>query len=90
MKFKSFPRIFVFFLLVLLLNLLVGCNQLSNQSTESTIRISMYNSASFPKWRNYVEEMCPDINIIWENNRNNIGNLIYNAQHGDMADIVSI
>lgn len=50
----------------------------------------MYNSSSYPQWRDYVEKQCPDIHIVWENNRNTTANVLYQARHGDMPDIVAI
>lgn len=57
---------------------------------DTVIRISMYNDIAYSAWRTYVEEQCPDITFVWENNRNSTRNLIYQAEHGDMADIVTI
>lgn len=50
----------------------------------------MYNDIAYTHWRNYVEQQCPDVTIVWENNRNSTQSLIYQAKHGDMADIVAI
>lgn len=50
----------------------------------------MYNDIAYSAWRTYVEKQCPDITIIWENNRNSTQNLVYQAEHGDMVDIVTI
>lgn len=54
------------------------------------ITVSMYNNSSFPQWRAYVEKQCPDVYINWENNLNAVSNVIYNAEHDDMPDIVAI
>lgn len=54
------------------------------------VRVSMYNDSSFPEWRAYVEQQCPDICIEWDNNRNSFSNVIYEAKHDDMADIVCL
>lgn len=55
-----------------------------------TIRISMYNDIAYSAWRTYVDEQCPEVSFVWENNRNSTQNLIYQAEHGDLADIVTI
>lgn len=74
--------------------LLSGCGKLSGRGKKSgdglTVRISMYNDIAYSAWRTYVEKQCPDLTIIWENNRNSTQSLIYEAKHGDMADIVTI
>lgn len=74
--------------------LLSGCGRLSAGSKSAdegtTVRVSMYNDIAYSAWRTYVEKQCPDITIIWENNRNSTQNLVYQAKHGDMADIVTI
>ena len=74
--------------------LLSGCGKLSGGNKTAgdglTVRISMYNDIAYSAWRTYVEKQCPDLTIIWENNRNSTQNLIYQASHGDMADIVTI
>lgn len=74
--------------------LLTGCGQLTAAGASAedgkTVRISMYNDIAYSAWRTYVEKQCPDVTIIWENNRNSTQNLIYQAEHGDMADIVTI
>jgi len=74
--------------------LLSGCGKLSGGSKTPgdgvTVRISMYNDIAYSAWRTYVEKQCPDLTIIWENNRNSTQSLIYQARHGDMADIVTI
>ncbi len=71
-----------------------GCTSVSpiigTDENENTIRISMYNDIAYSAWRDYVEAQCPDITFIWENNRNNTQNLIYQAKHDDLADIVTI
>ncbi|MDD3404542.1 MAG: ABC transporter substrate-binding protein, partial [Hespellia sp.] len=70
-----------------------GTNTSSNKvpgDDRTTIRVSMFNDASYTNWRAYVQEQCPEINIVWENNRNSFDNLLYMAEHDDMADIVSI
>lgn len=54
------------------------------------VRVSMYNDNSYPAWRTYVEEQCPGVFIQWENNRNTPSNLLYQAQHGDLPDLMSI
>ena len=54
------------------------------------LRVSMYNSSSYPVWRSYVENHCPDVFIQWENNRNTAANVLYLAEHGKMPDLVSI
>jgi len=55
-----------------------------------TVRISMYNDVCYPAWRACVEAQCPDVDIRWENNRNTIANVLYQAKHGDMPDLVGI
>lgn len=50
----------------------------------------MYNDIAYSSWRTYVEEQCTNVTFVWENNRNSTQNLIYQAKHGDMADLVSI
>lgn len=74
--------------------LLPGCGRLfvSDKSADEgiTVRVSMYNDIAYSAWRTYVEKQCPDITIIWENNRNSTQNLVYQAKHGNMADIVTI
>jgi hypothetical protein len=57
---------------------------------KTVVRVSMYNSSSYPLWRAYVEEHCPDVSIVWENNRNTVSNVLYQAKHDDMPDIVAI
>lgn len=57
---------------------------------EMTVRISMYNDISYTAWRTYLEGKFPDVNFVWENNRNSTQNLIYQARHGDLADLVMI
>jgi len=80
----------------LLLTLFSGCARKSPSDSRYTedgriiLRVSMYNSSSYPLWRAYVEEQCPDIFIQWENNRNSAANVLYLAEHGDMPDIVAI
>ncbi len=72
---------------------LSGCGGLAADGSEgagTTVRVSMYNDIAYSAWRTYVEKQCPDITIVWENNRNSTQNLIYQAKHGDMADIVTI
>ena len=73
---------------------LSGCGRQSDTAAApgggTTVRISMYNDIAYSAWRTYVEKQCPDLTIIWENNRNSTQNLIYQAKHGDMADIVTI
>ena len=54
------------------------------------VRVSMYNNSTYPQWRAYVEESCPDIFIKWENNRNSMANVLYQARHNDLADIIGI
>lgn len=87
-------RFFLLSALILAMSL-TGCSGLSFNTADGsdvnvTIRISMYNDIAYSGWRTYVEEQCPEINFIWENNRNSTQNLIYQASHGDMADIVTI
>jgi len=60
------------------------------QDGKVIIRVSMYNNSSYPEWRAYVEKQCPDIYIEWENNLNNVSNVLYRAEHSDMPDIVCI
>lgn len=55
-----------------------------------TLRVSMYNDIAYSDWRTYVASQCPDITLVWENNRDSTQNLIYQARHGDMADLVMI
>lgn len=88
---------FLCFFLALILSLscgISGCGQTSKiRYTEDgrvILRVSMYNSSSYPLWRSYVEEHCPDVFIEWENNRNTAANVLYLAEHDDMPDIVSI
>jgi hypothetical protein len=54
------------------------------------VRVSMYNNSTYPQWRAYVEESCPGIFIKWENNRNSTANVLYQARHNDLADIIGI
>lgn len=54
------------------------------------VRVSVYNSSSFPEWRAYVEKQCPDVYIQWEDNRNSFSNVIYQAEHDDIPDLVAI
>ena len=84
-------KAFVVFLLSVFI-VLSGCtvSRTSTMINGITIRISMYNDISYSGWRTYVESKFPDVNFIWENNRNSTQNLIYQAEHGDMADIVMI
>ena len=79
-------------LAVLISLLCTGCSTgaASLSGREMTIRISMYNDIAYTEWRTYVEKQFPDVAFIWENNRNSTQNLIYQAKHGDMADIVMI
>ena len=74
------------------LGLFSGCGTADSGSADGsvTLRISMYNDIAYSEWRTYVEKQCPDINFIWENNRNSTQNLIYQAKHGDLADLVMI
>jgi|GEM_PF-484531 len=68
-----------------------GCQRQSVNDKEMVIRISMYNDISYSNWRTYVEKHCPsDVTIVWENNRNSTYNLLYQAKHGDMADMITI
>jgi len=67
-----------------------GTGAASSSGKEMTIRISMYNDIAYSEWRTYVEKQFPDVAFIWENNRNSTQNLLYQAKHGDMADIVMI
>ena len=73
---------------------LPGCGRRSGAAGTSgggtTLRVSMYNDIAYSAWRTYVEKQCPDLTIVWENNRNSTQSLIYEARHGDMADIVAI
>lgn len=80
---------------VITAGMLSGCSFLSGEETaqngrEQTVRISMYNDIAYSDWRTYVEKQFPDTTFIWENNRNSTQNLIYQAKHDDMADIVMI
>ncbi|MCH3942255.1 MAG: hypothetical protein WAY93_05770 [Atopobiaceae bacterium] len=78
--------------------LLSGClpGKASSSSSHVTedgkpiVTVSMYNDSSFPEWRAYVEQQCPDVYIDWTNNRNTFSNVIYGAKHGDMPDLVCI
>lgn len=54
------------------------------------VRVSMINSSSYPQWRAYVENHCPGAVIQWENNRNMMTNVLYQANHKDMPDIIAI
>lgn len=87
---------FFSFMLALALALscgLSGCGEATPRYTEDgrvILRVSMYNSSSYPLWRSYVEEHCPDVFIQWENNHNTTANVLYLAQHNDMPDIVAI
>lgn len=70
---------------------LIGCNSKKNINIEKpTVSISMYNSVSFPIWRTYIENECPDLHIEWKNNQNDITKLLYLSQHNNMPDIVAI
>jgi ABC-type glycerol-3-phosphate transport system substrate-binding protein len=74
--------------------ILSGCGvrpgMVMTPSGGATLRVSMYNDIAYSQWRTYVEKQCPNVTIIWENNRNSTQSLIYQAEHGDMADIVTI
>lgn len=60
------------------------------QDGRTIVRVSMYNNSSYPEWRAYVEDQCPDVYIEWENNLNNVSNVLYRARHDDIPDIISI
>lgn len=85
-----------FMVLILTIAMMVtGCDLVSGTSSstnknEMTIRISMYNDIAYSSWRTYVEQKFKDVTFVWENNRNSTQNLIYQAKHGDMADLVMI
>ena len=77
--------------------LLCGCGlETSNSDAHRTedgriiVRVSMFNNSSYPLWRAYVENQCPGIAIRWENNRNHMANVLYQARHDDIPDIVAI
>ena len=76
--------------------LLIGCTTNSTQDSHHTqdgrviVRVSLYNSSSFPEWRAYVEKQCPDVYIQWEDNRNYCSNVIYQAEHDDIPDLIGI
>mgnify|MGYP001249963005 CR=1 FL=1 len=74
-----------------------GCSSSSGETdshytagNKVIIKVSMYNNSAFPQWRTYVEKQCPDVYIEWENNLNSAANVIYQAKHDDMPDIVTI
>ncbi|MCI2068053.1 MAG: extracellular solute-binding protein [Bacilli bacterium] len=70
-----------------------ACQQIDNYIASDgrvQIRVSMFNSSSFIPWRDYIETQCPDISIIWEDNRNAPLNILYKAKHNEEPDIVSI
>lgn len=71
---------------------LTGCSLGGSYPGEGkrTVTVSMYNSASFPRWRAYVEEQCPEVYLVWENNRDAVSHVLYQAKHDDMPDIVCI
>lgn len=54
------------------------------------VRVSMINDSSYPLWRAHVESRCSGIRIQWENNRNAVQNVLYQAHHEDMPDIIVI
>lgn len=91
---KPVLRVLISIMLVLTCAGGTACAQSSkgNQTTDGKVivRVSMYNSSSFPEWRAYVEQQCPDVYIQWDNNRNACSNVLYEAEHGDMPDIVCI
>lgn len=93
-KKKSFVRTIAFCFVCSFV--LFGCSKKVPFSPHRTsdekviVRISMYNSSSFPAWRAYIEKSCPDFFIKWEDNRNSCANVIYTAQNDDMPDIVTI
>lgn len=60
------------------------------QDGKVIVRVSMFNASSFPEWRAYVEKQCPDVYIDWKDNRNTFSNVIYEAEHGSMADLVCL
>jgi hypothetical protein len=94
MKNKGGRDVRILSVVLVIAMLLSGCGELSGESKTAgdglTVRISMYNDIAYSTWRTYVEKQCPDITIIWENNRNSTQNLVYQAKHGDMADIITI
>lgn len=94
------PRRFVAFAFALLLaasTCLSGCTAGASQADKhrtadgrTIVRISLYNSSSFPEWRTYVEQQCLDVSIEWEDNRNVCSNVVYEAEHGNTPDIIGI
>jgi len=94
MKHKTGRDVRILAVILAISLLLSGCGKLSGEKKTAgdglTVRISMYNDIAYSAWRTYVEKQCPDITIIWENNRNSTQNLLYQAKHDDMADIVTI
>ncbi len=89
-------KIYYLCILVLVILFLGGCTNpigTNRQYTEDgkiIVRISMINSSSYPLWRAQVESRCPGIRIKWENNRNTVTNVLYQAHHGDMPQIIAI
>jgi ABC-type glycerol-3-phosphate transport system substrate-binding protein len=78
---------------LLLLGCATGTEKGSDHLTQDgrvIVRISLYNSSSFPEWRAYVEKQCPDVYIQWEDNRNYCSNVVYQAEHDDIPDLVGI
>lgn len=80
---------------LLLVALLPGCAGGSGDARYAEdgriiVRVSMYNNSTYPLWRAYVENQCPDIDIRWENNRNSAANVLYLAKHDDMPDLIAI
>ena len=89
---KRFPWIRCAVLAAAGVVLLAGCAILPGmgQGEDMTLRVSMYNDIAYSGWRTYVEGQCPDVTFVRENNRNSIRNLLYQAGHSDLADIVMI
>lgn len=91
------PLAAVMLLVVLtVMPLLLACSSTTQPRDHYTqdgrviVRVSLYNSSSFPEWRAYVEKQCPDVYIQWEDNRNYCSNVIYQAEHDDIPDLVGI
>ncbi len=81
--------VILFLILFLLLSFCRGQNEAEGEK-RSVVTVSMFNTASFPKWRNYVEQSLPDISIVWVNNPNTMNSLIYQAKHDALPDIFAV
>lgn len=92
---KVFHSLILYFILSLGPAVLISCSKSpatlpAFSDRRPLLRVSMYNSSSFPAWRKYVETACPDIHIDWSDNRNSFSNVLYQAKNGNMPDIVAI